>query len=178
MGATRAILTSGYSIDSLMIRYQGVDWRDTDVTDPKHPCNGGLNPLQPKFNDGVDVSPLEAMFVKVKSAMVAAEWPSAVAAVTLDRWLNVTSSSKTKRMKKDVALLESVRSNRWLNEISRKERLLAENRGQACFDWEFFLESNAMHLGFMLDEDDAEDLAWEYFIEHGIYEGRPYRWQC
>ena len=28
-------------------------------------CNGGLNPLQQDFNDGINVGPLEAMFTKV-----------------------------------------------------------------------------------------------------------------
>ena len=28
MGSSAAILNAGYNIDSLMLRYQGVDWRD------------------------------------------------------------------------------------------------------------------------------------------------------
>lgn len=28
MGSSAAILAAGYNIDSLMLRYQGVDWRD------------------------------------------------------------------------------------------------------------------------------------------------------
>ena len=28
LGSSKAILDAGYSIDSLMLRYQGVDWRD------------------------------------------------------------------------------------------------------------------------------------------------------
>lgn len=37
MGSSAAILQAGYSIDSLMLRYQGVDWRDTN----NWACNAG-----------------------------------------------------------------------------------------------------------------------------------------
>lgn len=30
MGSSAAVLKAGYNIDSLMLRYQGVDWRDTN----------------------------------------------------------------------------------------------------------------------------------------------------
>ena len=37
LGSSKAILDAGYSIDSLMLRYQGVDWRDTANWE----CNAG-----------------------------------------------------------------------------------------------------------------------------------------
>lgn len=37
LGSTLAILGAGYTIDSLMLRYQGVDWRNKDNWN----CNGG-----------------------------------------------------------------------------------------------------------------------------------------
>jgi hypothetical protein len=43
---------------------QGVDWRDPSIT--RRACNGELNPLQPGFNDGISVEPLEVMFIKVR----------------------------------------------------------------------------------------------------------------
>lgn len=42
---------------------QGLDWRDPALRERL--CNGGMNPLQPGFNDGQSVDPLEVMFVKV-----------------------------------------------------------------------------------------------------------------
>ena len=40
---------------------QGLDWRD-----PALPaCNAGLNPIQEGFYDGIDVNPLEVLFIKV-----------------------------------------------------------------------------------------------------------------
>jgi hypothetical protein len=49
IGASTAILEAGFAFDSLMLRYQGVDWRHPHLPT----CNAGLNPLQPGFNDGV-----------------------------------------------------------------------------------------------------------------------------
>lgn len=42
---------------------QGVNWRSKEALD----CNGGLNPLQQNFNDGINIGPLEAMFTKVNA---------------------------------------------------------------------------------------------------------------
>ena len=36
VGSSAAIFEAGYTIDSLMLRYQGVDWRDS----VNHACNG------------------------------------------------------------------------------------------------------------------------------------------
>ena len=106
IGASKSIMDAGYTIDSLMLRYQvrggnrwcasagsrqpaaaararrfrlqmgqpwsrrllpqGVDWRDPSIT--RQACNGELNPLQPGFNDGINVEPLEVMFIKVRRA--------------------------------------------------------------------------------------------------------------
>jgi hypothetical protein len=40
LGSSKAILDAGYSIDSLMLRYQGVDWRDKANWE----CNAGWAP--------------------------------------------------------------------------------------------------------------------------------------
>ena len=46
-------------------RLQGVNWRSKEALD----CNGGLNPLQQYFNDGINIGPLEAMFTKVSTSI-------------------------------------------------------------------------------------------------------------
>lgn len=38
-------------------------------------CNAGRNPIQEAFYDGVNVDPLEVLFVKVKASMRDARWP-------------------------------------------------------------------------------------------------------
>ena len=40
---------------------QGLDWRDPAVP----ACNAGLNPIQEGFYDGINVNPLEVLFIKV-----------------------------------------------------------------------------------------------------------------
>lgn len=46
---------------SMNFQMQGVNWRSKDALD----CNGGLNPIQNNFNDGINVDALETLFVKV-----------------------------------------------------------------------------------------------------------------
>ncbi len=41
-----------------------MDWRDKR----NHNCNGRWNPTGTFYNDGLDVDPLEVMFVKVRAA--------------------------------------------------------------------------------------------------------------
>lgn len=50
---------------------QGIDWRDKRAVG----CNAGRNPIQESFYDGVNVDPLEVLFVKVKASMRDARWP-------------------------------------------------------------------------------------------------------
>jgi hypothetical protein len=57
IGISRAVLAAGYNIGSLMLRYQGVNFRDSQY----HNCNGGHNPLQVNSYDGITVNPLEVM---------------------------------------------------------------------------------------------------------------------
>ena len=64
IGSTSAILKAGYNIDSLMTRYDGVDFRLEKPT-----CNAGRNPALFLSNDGLNLDPFEVMFVKVKSTI-------------------------------------------------------------------------------------------------------------
>ena len=43
-------------------RLQGLDWRDPEAAG----CNANYNPIQEGFYDGIDVNPLEVLFVKVR----------------------------------------------------------------------------------------------------------------
>lgn len=49
---------------------QGIDWRDKRARG----CNAGRNPIQDSFYDGINVDPLEVLFVKVKASMRDAKW--------------------------------------------------------------------------------------------------------
>jgi hypothetical protein len=50
VGSTKAILDAGYTIDTLMLRYQGVNW-----TDPANwQCNGGCAHVLTTINNDDD----------------------------------------------------------------------------------------------------------------------------
>ncbi|KAL4542464.1 hypothetical protein Ndes2526B_g03942 [Nannochloris sp. 'desiccata'] len=65
IGASAEILKAGYNIDSLMVRYQGVDWHSQLAQN----CNQKYNPLEEFQNDGTPMHIFEVLFVKVKEAM-------------------------------------------------------------------------------------------------------------
>jgi hypothetical protein len=62
IGATRAILEAGYDVDCLMKRYQGHDLRR--IWEKKVPCAERDNPSIPLLNDGLNINPLEIIFVQ------------------------------------------------------------------------------------------------------------------
>lgn len=170
-GMSEAILNAGYSIDSLMSRYQGIDWQGSRELLNEVGCNGDLNPLQPGFYDGTDIDPMEVMFVKVKRAFLESEWPSAVRAERLSLWRDeATSYNITEH-------ILAASQNLWLD--TRADRILADahRRNMSCFDWEYYLGANKQDLSEIWDEEDPEAGAWDQFIHMGIYEGRPHRWR-
>ena len=180
-----------------MSRYQGFNWLEyyrqgrkkiknktgggggevnevesSEFLDPLLPCNEGFNPLQPDFNDGIDVDIYEVMFIKVKDTFLKAGWRSALIAATNTRWLKEIDTGG------DV-LLDSVQRNAWLEEgVAEKLTLEAKKRGRKCFDVDFYLDANAYDLGFFRKLENVEMEAWSQFIDMGVYEGRPHRWIC
>ncbi|KAK9840867.1 hypothetical protein WJX84_002000 [Apatococcus fuscideae] len=60
LGASSVIMNAGYSIDSLMRRYQGVDWQDESNWE----CNARMSPYGERFYDGVSLEAMEVLFVK------------------------------------------------------------------------------------------------------------------
>lgn len=55
IGASEVVLRAGYNIGSLMLRYQGIDFRDR----AKWNCNQRISPLLPDAYDGFNLHPLE-----------------------------------------------------------------------------------------------------------------------
>lgn len=53
--ASAVILNAGFGIDSLMLRYKGLDWRDKSVWK----CNGMVDPRPEGTYDGASLNPLE-----------------------------------------------------------------------------------------------------------------------
>jgi hypothetical protein len=62
IGASKILLDSGYGIDSLMRKYQDVDFRYNRTTK----CVDKLNPTCTKAANGITLDPYEVVFVKMK----------------------------------------------------------------------------------------------------------------
>ena len=54
-GSSAAVLNAQYNLDSLMLRYQGMNWRDEETWK----CNAQLDPQQHDLYDGTSLNPLE-----------------------------------------------------------------------------------------------------------------------
>lgn len=180
IGASRAIIKAGYNIDCLMTRYQNIDWRNEAIRmerteDPFQACNAGFNPIQPNFNDGIDVHPFETLFTKVKRPHLEAQWPHAFAAKKISEW-NYRDLETLIPM--SGGIIDSLYENSWIFGGVENSRADAERRGIKCFDTSFYLKANGYDLGFMEDLPDREEQAWSQFINMGIYEGRPHIWLC
>ena len=172
IGASKAILDAGYNLDSLMTRYQGLDWRLPELRNPDTPCNELFNPIQPGFNDGIDIHPYEVMFVKVKESLLEAKWKHSEAAVTIDRWFK-----ETERPGGDISIAAALKNN-WIDVSMESAFDDAKRRGKKCFDSGFYLKANAYDLDYFEDYEDPGQEAWDQFIKMGFYEGRPHRWKC
>lgn len=170
-GISETILNAGYSIDSLMSRYQGINWQSARHLVDVYGCNGDLNPLQPGFYDGTDVGPMEVLFVKVKESFLRAHWPSATKAEKLSMWKEEAMVSN------ETEKLIMASANDWLDTRFEKIEEDAKKRGISCFDWEFYLDANKQDPLIDEEEKNKEEAAWEQFLEMGIYEGRPYKWR-
>lgn len=83
LGASAAVLAAGHNIASLQLRFQGVDWRDQAAWS----CNAGLNPYGEKMYDGIDVNPIEVLFVKIKEHFLEANWTAAVTGAKYAKWI-------------------------------------------------------------------------------------------
>lgn len=59
-GLTTALMKHGYTIDTLMSKYRGIDWRDQ-----RHwKCNNNVHPSRHGTYDGISMHPFETMFLK------------------------------------------------------------------------------------------------------------------
>ena len=174
---------------------QGVDWSaasktvkaDRDGDSQHRPCNGGMNPIQPGFNDGISIEPMEVMFVKVKAAMLAAgNWPSVNTAVKYAQWIQLTDAHKAAAQSDSsawssgaatLAFLEGVTANAWRRKHRPAILADANRRGQACFDHEFYVASS-YDLAALRGQPGLANIAWTHFLNDGILEGRPHRFVC
>lgn len=73
LGATRAVVGAGYGVDSLMLRYRGLNL--TRVRKMELPCMARDSPSIPLLNDGLPINPLEVVFVLGSPHLMASDLP-------------------------------------------------------------------------------------------------------
>jgi hypothetical protein len=183
IAASTAILNAGYGIDCLMLRYQGVDWAEaTKTAVAGRPCNGGMNPLQPGFNDGESITPLEVLFVKVKASAREAGWTHAESAAKMDVWLAAAENEQQQQQKIGSLRTQAhIEANAWLEVGAPAAERAARARASidpTCFDWQFYIAANRNDIGFYADLSDPAGAALNQFLNMGVHEGRPHRWTC
>eukprot|EP00775_Hariotina_reticulata_P012780 gene12780-12909_t len=165
LGSSKCILDAGYNIDSLMLRYQGVDWRDRDNWD----CNAKLTPTSEFGCDGVSVDPLEVMFVKLKSYMITSEISFSKKALKYQHWQQQSASWP--------GSFNATSSNEYLDELYKFKTprvLESRARGSACFDFDFYLKQNPD-----LKPLWGKPLAiWRHFVYYGQFDARPHKFIC
>ncbi|KAK9816513.1 hypothetical protein WJX72_001363 [[Myrmecia] bisecta] len=160
LGSSLAIYEAGYSVDSLMLRYQGVDWSDRS----NWQCNAGLNPYAEFAYDGIELNPMEVVFVKVKDFLLDVGWVAPTMATTYDRWISTKGVQGV------------VNSNMYAadRDTYRLPKILAlQKRDPACFDFDYYLAKSKD-----LPSSMTRQAAWDHLVNHGQFEGRSFRFTC
>ena len=137
-GAALAMFRSGWTIDSLMSRYQGIDWSSPATWQ----CNQRVPPDLEWHYDGISLNPYEVVFVPVKAESAAAKWSFVEQADRYERWLDM-------HLRQGNAVRE-IQNNAWISKHwqYKQEKLVTMNsRGPECFDFEYYLEVCCMNLG-------------------------------
>ncbi len=155
LGASARIMEHGYSLDCLMLRYQGVDWRAHKPV----VCNDRRNPFLGFNNDGLfAMNPLELVFVKTKSHVLASDH-------VLQRWTDyVLGRDDLRRSHFHSPAVQGVLAG-------RRERLARKVEDcRATFD----------HAGFVaahpsLDRGSPEATHAAFLARH-LFDGTTYRY--
>lgn len=158
IAATESVLQANYNFDVLMLKYQGVDWRDAS----KWACNARIDPHYEGRYDGISLDPLEVMFVRVDHHDLVVSAPQAVAALKYEQWSEANVSLGS----------DAITSNEWQSRAARDIKKVAA-RGKQCFDAKYYISQAPFEF-----KGWTGDTAWEHFITYGYKEGRAYQFQC
>lgn len=164
-GAALTILKAGWSIDTLMSRYQGVDWSLPGTWQ----CNQRVPPDLERHYDGISINPYEVLFVPIKSSYASSQWSFVEMADRYEKWLDL-------HLRKGDTEKE-IQSNAWISKhwTYKQEKLVSMNsRGPDCFDFEYYFENNP---GLETMQQDEMAL-WEHFLLIGQFQGKKYRFTC
>ena len=189
-GASLTIFQSGWTIDSLMSRYQGVDWRSSSSWQ----CNQRVPPDFEFHYDGISINPYEIIFVPVKSSTSANRWSFIQQIDRYENWLDAD-------LRQDDSKVADIQNNAWISNHWRykAEKLVSMNvRGPSCFDFEYYLEVRnldafedratenlSISIIYMLQKNpdlaryEGDEMAlWEHFLLLGQFQARMHRFDC
>ncbi|KAK9808733.1 hypothetical protein WJX72_002733 [[Myrmecia] bisecta] len=161
LGSSLSVLNAGYTLDSFMTRYQGVDWTDKNNWD----CNSRVNPYGENYYDGITLSPYEVLFVKVKGVLLQNDWSYARFAKKYDEWITQQRTGT-----------QEVASNVWKTNpwpIKLPKLAYMKSRGPLCFDHEYYRTKNN-DLSTITEPRQL----WDHWLTLGEFEGRPFRFTC
>lgn len=139
VGASLAILKAGWTLDTLLTRYQGVDWTAASAWQ----CNQRVRPDYEHHYDGISVTPYETVFVPVSESTAASKWSFTEAADRYERWMD--------RLLRPADARPGVHTNQWITNhwTAKSEKLVYMNtRGPACFDFSYYLEVGVVFFYF------------------------------
>lgn len=163
LGSSLAVLKAGKNIDSLIPKYQGVDWR----TQANWGCNGGINPTGELYFDGMTLGPYDVLFVKLKRLMLEGQTPGTTTALRYQNWMAAADKN-----------MQDVTSNAYVTDaesIRAPKIALLRGRGPVCWDGAFYLEHNPdLPQGGI----STAGQAWEHYVGNGQFEGRASRYTC
>jgi hypothetical protein len=165
VGASLAILKAGWTLDTLLTRYQGVDWTQAAAWQ----CNQRVRPDYEHHYDGISVTPYETVFVPVSESTAAAKWSFTEAADRYERWMD--------RLLRPADARPGVHTNQWITNhwTAKSEKLVYMNtRGPACFDFDYYVENNSDIKDIAQDELSM----WEHFVLVGQFHARKHRFTC
>lgn len=167
LAASLAMLNAGYNIDSLLLRYQGVDWRNTVNWE----CNSRIRPDRVNLYDGIMASPYEVVFVPLSMA----EAKHRLMLRAADRYSDWAAP-------KD-GYVDISHNAYWSQEFEsdwsvRGRKVIALQQRWSCFDDEYYLMENT-DVRQQLDSMGNDAVAvWEHFVTLGQFQGRVHRFVC
>eukprot|EP01025_Chloroclados_australasicus_P020691 TRINITY_DN2182_c0_g1_i3.p1 TRINITY_DN2182_c0_g1~~TRINITY_DN2182_c0_g1_i3.p1 ORF type:complete len:427 (+),score=16.21 TRINITY_DN2182_c0_g1_i3:28-1281(+) len=158
LGSSLTVLEAGYNIGSLLLRYQGIDWRKKE----NWKCNGNRNPTIMYYYDSLNMPPLEALFVKVKSAFRGTR----SLPIRLGLWQELIRNEALDPETSKGIELKNQRTG-------SKEMYFRQNKH--CWDVIYYQIQNQ---DLKVQGIFRPKQLWEHFVNEGYIQGRAYRFAC
>lgn len=166
IGFSKALLSRGYGLESLMKRYEGLAFSQQDKS--TWGCNGLQNPTtEDTLYDGSYVSAMEGMFVKVKASFLAAGNEFATSTVAFHQWQEAA----------DAGDASGISGTRYQHASAAAALAISEaqSKGLACFDFDYYISQNGWPSG-------AKEVDHKLMFQHFVYVGQfldyAFQWTC